>query len=223
MALQEVDLFLGEVDAVLTEIPALLQSIHVDIERVLLSAEWLLRDVLLVEHLLPLPHGEDLVISISEMVASVREEADRRRLSRRRGRPTIDIPEDQLAMLFEHHFCMADVARMMGVSARTIRRRVLQYGLESSTAYSALSDAQLDEITLQFVPYSGRVRVIKAFYVLLACVYNSQESVKVWAGWTKEECKGDLGKPCIAGNTVFVCLIVSGILMATTSLCVGRL
>ena len=160
MALQEVDQFLGEVGAILTEIPTLLQSIQVDIERVLLSAEWLLRDVLLVEHLLPLPHGEDLVVSISEVVASVREEADRRRLSRRRGRPTIDIPEDQLAMLFEHHFCIADIARMMGVSARTIRRRVLQYGPESSTAYSALSDAELDEITLQFVhnnPYSGRV------------------------------------------------------------------
>ena len=45
MALQEVDQFLGEVGAVLTEIPTLLQSIQVDIERVLLSAEWLLRDV----------------------------------------------------------------------------------------------------------------------------------------------------------------------------------
>ena len=44
---QEIDLFLGEVDAVLTEILALLRSVHVDVERIFLSAEWLLRDVLL--------------------------------------------------------------------------------------------------------------------------------------------------------------------------------
>ena len=157
---QQIDLFLGEVDAVLTEIPALLRSVHVDVERILLSAEWLLRDVLLIDELLPRPHGDDLVTAVSDVVASVQEEADRRKLVRRRGRPTIDIPKDQLAMLLEHHFTMADIARMMSVSARTIRRRVLQYGLETSTSFSALSDTQLDEITVPFVhtnPYSGRV------------------------------------------------------------------
>ena len=63
-------------------------------------------------------------------------------------------------MLLEHQFSISDIGRMLNVSARTIRRRVLQYGLESSTAYSSLSDSQLDEITSHFVhsnPYSGRV------------------------------------------------------------------
>ena len=54
-------------------------------------------------------------------------------------------------MLLEHRFSIADTARMMGVSARTIRRRVLQYGLESFTAYSMLTDHQLDKVTAQFV------------------------------------------------------------------------
>lgn len=63
-------------------------------------------------------------------------------------------------MPLEHQFSIADIARMVSVSARTARRRMLQYGLESSTAYSTLTDSQLDEITSQFVHnnrYSGRV------------------------------------------------------------------
>ena len=157
---REIDLFLGEVIDVLTEIPVLLQNVHVDVERVLLSAEWLLRDVLLIEELLPPPYGEELVSAVSEVLAGVQEEVDRRRLGQRRGRPTIDIPEDHLAMLLENHLSIADIARMLHVSSRTIRRRVLQYGLEGFTAYSDLSDSELDEITAQFVhrnPYSGRV------------------------------------------------------------------
>jgi transcriptional regulator GlxA family with amidase domain len=72
------------------------------------------------------------VDSVGEVVTDVQKEADRRKLARRRGRPAIEIAEDQLAMLIEHRFSLADIARMMNVSARTIRRRVLQYGLESS-------------------------------------------------------------------------------------------
>ena len=97
---------------------------------------------------------------MSDVLAFVQEEVDRRKLRQRRGSPAIGIHEEQLAMLLEHHFSMADIARMMNVSARTIRRRILQFGLEGSTAYSDLSDAQLDEITTQFGhtnPYSGRV------------------------------------------------------------------
>ena len=158
---RELDEFLGEFESVLTDIPALVHCVQVeDVDRIVLSAEWLLRDLLLIEHLLPHQYGSELVDSVSEVVASVQKEADERKLSGRRGRPAIDIPEDQLAMLLEHHFSIADIARMMSVSARTVRRRVLQYGLESSTAYSDLSDSQLDEITAHFVhnnPYSGRV------------------------------------------------------------------
>lgn len=156
----EIHRFLEEVEAVLTEIPALLNRVEVDVDRILLSAEWLLRDLVMMEHFLPRPHCTELVGFVSDVVAGVQREADQRKLARRRGRPAIDIPEDQLAMLLEHRFSIADIARMMGVSARTIRRRVLQYGLESVTAYSTLTDHQLDEITAQFVhsnPYSGRV------------------------------------------------------------------
>ena len=42
-------------------------------DRVLLSAEWLLRDVLLIEHLLPESHGTGLVDFVSRVVADVQK------------------------------------------------------------------------------------------------------------------------------------------------------
>lgn len=114
-------------ESVLTDIPDLLPGVQVDdVDGILLSAEWLLQDVLQIEHLLPPLHGRELVDSVCEVVASVQKEVDQRKLARRRGRPAIDIPEDQLAMLLEHQFTIVDIARMLNVSARTVRRQVLQ-------------------------------------------------------------------------------------------------
>lgn len=159
---QEVDDLLGEMETVLSQIPARLQDVSVDVDGVLLTAEWLLRDVTMIEPLLPRPEGECLVNSISDVVVSVQSEVDRRSFQPRRGRgrPAIDIPEQQLRVLLEHHFTTADIGRMLHVSARTIRRRILQYGLESVVQFSDLSDDQLDGITAQFVhthPFCGRV------------------------------------------------------------------
>lgn len=77
---------------------------------VVLSAEWLLRDVLLMDELLP---RHIVVTAVSDVLAGVQEEVDRRKLRRRSGRPAIDIPKEQLAMLLEHHFSITDVAHMM--------------------------------------------------------------------------------------------------------------
>ena len=104
-------------------------------ERVLLSAEWLLRDVVAIEELLPhsRSQADALVTAVSDVVSCVQAEVDRRRLRRRRGRCMIEVPEDQLETLLEYRFSTTDIARMLNVSTRTIRRRVLQYGLESQT------------------------------------------------------------------------------------------
>ena len=92
------------------------------------------------EHLLPRPHGTELVGFVSEVLAGVQWEADQRNLARRRGRPVIDIPEDQLSiMLLEHRFSIADIGRMMRVSACTIRRHVLQYGLPLTQLWPTVS------------------------------------------------------------------------------------
>ena len=68
-----------------------------------------------------------------------------------RGRPLISIPEDQLSALLEYNCTVTDIARMLRVSPRTVRRRIIQYGLENETTFTPVSDSQLDEISTEFV------------------------------------------------------------------------
>ena len=72
------------------------------------------------------------------------------------GGPPIAISEEQLSFLLSFP---TDIAGMLQVSARTVRRRILQYGLEELMEYSSLPNADLDAITEQFVhhhPNGGR-------------------------------------------------------------------
>ena len=46
-----------------------------------------------------------------------------------RGRPKISIKHEQLFYLLDNQFCCADIARMLNVSLRTVRRRMSELGL----------------------------------------------------------------------------------------------
>jgi DNA-binding NarL/FixJ family response regulator len=80
---------------------------------------------------LPQHDGQILTEAISDVIACVQNLVDDDSRRQTRGRPSIDIPEEQLAVLLEHHFKVTDIAKMLNVSPRTIRRRVIQYGLET--------------------------------------------------------------------------------------------
>lgn len=62
------------------------------------------------------------------------------------GRPSYYIPYEQLLYLIENKFSVPTIADMLGVSVRTIHRRMNDYGLSIRDQYSSLSDQQLDEI-----------------------------------------------------------------------------
>ena len=67
--------------------------------------------------------------------------------------------EEQVATLLELHFSNRDITGLLNVSARTIRRRIIEYGLEQDAEYSELQDEELDDFTKQFVdthPNSGQ-------------------------------------------------------------------
>ena len=140
-------------------------------------------------------------------------------IHRGRGRPAIDIPEDQLVMLLEHHFTVTDIAHMLHVSPRTIRRRVLQYGLESTTMYSDMSDDQFDEITVQYVhthPYCGR----RSYQGFLRSAGVRIQQTRVRESLRRIDQRGMERRfrlALIAGGIVCACQIVSGTSMATTS------
>lgn len=67
-------------------------------------------------------------------------------LSEGPGRPTLVVSEEQLTFLVESHFTVPQIAGILGVSVRTIRRRMTDYGLSVRMQYAVLTEQELDSI-----------------------------------------------------------------------------
>jgi AraC-like DNA-binding protein len=62
----------------------------------------------------------------------------------RRGRPKLNISQDQLQFLLERGFTITDISQMLGVSVRTVERRLHNFGLSATEFFSNIDDASLD-------------------------------------------------------------------------------
>ena len=62
-----------------------------------------------------------------------------------RGRPKISIKHEQLFYLLDNQFCCADIARMLNVSLRTVRRRMSELGLAQRSFYTRVDEQTLDD------------------------------------------------------------------------------
>lgn len=62
------------------------------------------------------------------------------------GRPRFEIPREQLVWLIESKFTVPQIAEIIGVSVRTIHRRMSEYGLSIHTTYAELTDNELDSV-----------------------------------------------------------------------------
>lgn len=136
----------------------------------------------------------------------LRKLADYEIRSNVKGRPQIPIGEDTLLCLLRAHFSSSAVASMLGVSPRTIRRRIAQYGMEDETAFCSISDTELDDITQHFIndhpnagerSYSGFLLSIK-----LASRFNVPELERVCPELTPEVWQTGLDKFSIAADTM---------------------
>lgn len=67
------------------------------------------------------------------------------------GRPFLIIPFETLDRLLEMEFSVPSIACMLGVSVRTVRNRMTEYGLSVRDYYSVLTDHELDEQVLNIV------------------------------------------------------------------------
>ena len=68
----------------------------------------------------------------------------------RRGHPQLYIDESQLSLLLFFQFSCVDIANMLQVSPRKIRR-VIQYDLEESASFSGISDSKLNRVAAEFI------------------------------------------------------------------------
>ena len=87
----------------------------------------------------------DIVIgSLRQLIVAMKDESELGTL-RQRGRPEINIGEEQLAYLLEQGFRTKDISTMFGCSRRTIERRMKKYELSHLNSM-AVSDAHLDSL-----------------------------------------------------------------------------
>ncbi|XP_070573502.1 uncharacterized protein [Ptychodera flava] len=81
----------------------------------------------------------------------------------KRGRPSFFIPEEQLRYLVGMGFTAGNIGDMLGLSERTVRRRLSSYNISISETFSALTDDELDEHVrdiLQNFPNCGYRRML---------------------------------------------------------------
>ena len=65
------------------------------------------------------------------------------------GRPKFDSPQQQLSFLVESGFTGPQIASILGVSLRTVRRRMVDYGLSMSNEYADILDGDLEHLVME--------------------------------------------------------------------------
>ena len=62
------------------------------------------------------------------------------------GRPRFDINREQITFLLQNRFTFPQIADMLGVSVRTVRRRMSEISLSVSAHYADITDSDLDSV-----------------------------------------------------------------------------
>ena len=68
-----------------------------------------------------------------------------------RGRPQLKVTCEQLEFLLERKFSVSDIADLLGISKRTVERRLQEFGLSARAVYALMSDQQLDAAILSIL------------------------------------------------------------------------
>ena len=117
----------------------------------------LLQYTILIESILPEHPLEEFIESLRQVLLEMTQDKERRQVSPSRGRPRVQVDEQQLQFLLDNNFRIKDIAVIFGCSTRTIERRKRELQLTSGN-YSMISDIGLDtmveEIT-HLYPHCG--------------------------------------------------------------------
>ena len=153
---RDVELLLDDIESKLIAVERDLQGDGPDIDGLLLCTESILDDILIEYDILHTAGDVDLLI---KQVTDIHMFLENRNRKPHRGRPRIDVSEEQLASLLCFQFKIADIATMLQVSPSTISRRILEFGLSDALEYSSITDSDLEAIACEYAvlhPYSGQ-------------------------------------------------------------------
>ncbi|XP_041864220.1 uncharacterized protein LOC121654248 [Melanotaenia boesemani] len=96
---------------------------------------------------------QSVLDGLEELIALIQSEMDKRRpagitnrISGEVGRPKLSISKDHLQDLMEMDLSVACISNILGVSVKTIHRRMREWGLSVKDTYSSLSDDELDSL-----------------------------------------------------------------------------
>ena len=79
-----------------------------------------------------------------------------------RGRPKYVVPQEQVEFLIKRHFSVPENSKLLGVSTRTVERRMSEYELSIWGSYDGMNDNELDDIVtgiLKDFPDAGYKRM----------------------------------------------------------------
>ena len=72
----------------------------------------------------------------------------------RPGRPAVIVPKDLIEILLEQGYSYASIAKMLGISYRTLLRRRVEHQLPLGRLYSEVSDNDLDSLVREITHVS---------------------------------------------------------------------
>ena len=128
---------------------------HGDLDGAILALENILQRLIVLQPFLIVDFREinQAIYNVRNLVDELKEMEDEmyRNRHRSRGRPKIEITENELQNLLELRFTQVEIASLYGCSARTVRRRILSYNIQEIVEFSEMSDQDLDELVAQFV------------------------------------------------------------------------
>ena len=153
----DIESFLCRIARVVADVQRLLGSGEVsqrDVDSCIVRVEYLIGNVERVGDVLQAHQCQSLVSGLRNLLLSIeacriespspRQSLSIRRTSGSRGSPLFDIPQQQLQFLIHYGFTGTDISSLLGVSFRTLQRRLRDFGLSLRGQYSTLSDQELD-------------------------------------------------------------------------------
>ena len=127
-----------------------------DIDGPCLAMENLLQRLLVLQPFLHayLPEFDEVVENVQVFVEELKGMLDERETeSRTKGAPSIHIIESELKYLLDMQFTQVEIGKLLGCSACTIRRRILDFGFQYITDFTQISDQDLGNLVTEFVSF----------------------------------------------------------------------